>query len=73
MKWHNALEMPKPDVEVLADVAGFAFAKYVVLKWDKDGFWWQHIPRLADAMTFDAWIACPELLVIRWAYIEEED
>ena len=65
MTWHYLPELPKPNIEVLAEVQGLDF-RYTVVKTTGDEDWW---------FEYDyeqrAWWANP-LIVKRWTYIEEE-
>lgn len=72
MNWHKPTELPTPDTEVLAEVSGFTFAKFTVLRHDEFG-WWQHMPKLGEFMCADGWVGTQGLEVIRWAYIEKDN
>lgn len=71
MKWHNATEIPSPDIEVIAEVEGFKYARFCVLRHTEEG-WWQHIPKVFDRMPCDGWVGTGNVRVIRWRYIEED-
>ena len=69
--WNDHNVIPLSGKEVLAEVKGFKFAKYVVLRYDFEHGWWQHIPKLGTAMDADGWIGISGLTVVRWQYIDE--
>lgn len=70
LKWKDAQkEKPEPDTEVLAEVEGFDYAKYTIVKWDGK-YWLQHLPRLLKEMPFDGWFGFSgNITVKRWRYI----
>ena len=72
MTWHYLPEIPKPDTEVLAEVEGFKYAMYAVLKFDDCYYWVQHLPPMGNAFPEGGWCGIGRLTVKRWAYIEEE-
>lgn len=71
MIWHEPTETPKPDTEVLAEVDGWKYAKYAVLKYVYDD-WWQHIPANNETLRSDGWCGIEGITIKRWAYVEEE-
>lgn len=74
MNWNYSPDVPDKagdTTEILAEVKGFDHAKYVILRFDPEYGWWQHIPKMNDRMPCDGWVGTQELEVIRWAYIED--
>ena len=74
MNWHYSPDVPDKaasETEILAEVKGFEHARFVVLRYDPDYGWWQHLPRMNVVMPTDGWVGTQELEVIRWTYIEE--
>ena len=70
MNWHLPKDLPKQDVEVLAEVEGFDHCRYIVVKHDGEG-WWQHLPWLGEMMPSDGWFGMENLKILRWAYITD--
>lgn len=71
LKWHDAeREKPKPDAEVLAEVDGYQFAKYTVVKWDGE-YWLNHLPKIVKEMPTDGWFGFSKNITVkRWRNIE---
>lgn len=66
--WYKDPLKPPRDTEVIAEVKGFKHSKYIIAKYDGE-FWWQHIPKVFDAMEADGWIGIEPLKIVRWKYI----
>ena len=82
MTWHYLPELPKPNIEVLAEVQGKLISKYFIGMYS-DGpeyemMWYFHSLEFHTNDIEDVWVCNntepnQELYTIkRWAYIEDE-